>query len=137
MYIKEVKALIELLEASNLDSMQYKDKNFELTLEAKKENMTRLVEPVTQKITQDVVLEDTEGHRVEAPLVGVFYTRPSQDKDPYVSVGSQVQKGDILCIIEAMKVMNEIKAPVSGRIEKVFYEDGAAVSYQDVLYKIV
>ena len=77
-----------------------------------------------------------EHHLVTSPFVGTFYRRPSPDADAYVSVGQSVQKGDILCIVEAMKLMNEIEADASGVIAAVLVEDGQPVEYGQALFKI-
>lgn len=74
--------------------------------------------------------------RVESPIVGNYYSKPSPEAEPFVRVGSQVKKGDTLCIVEAMKLMNEIDAPVSGTIEKIFLSDGHVVEYGEVLFLI-
>lgn len=133
MYKKEINELIEILEESKLETLHYKDSKFELKLtkETKKDAQHAPVQVVSTQ--ESVIKEET----VDAPLVGVFYSRPSEDQVPYVTLGAHVQEGDILCIIEAMKVMNEIKAPKSGTIEKIYLSDGEAVSYGDALYKIV
>lgn len=74
--------------------------------------------------------------KVESPIVGTFYRRPSPDSEPFVKEGQVVKKGDTLCIIEAMKLMNEIDATVSGKVEKVFLTDGQVVEYGEVLFLI-
>lgn len=74
--------------------------------------------------------------KVESPIVGTFYRKPGPDKDNFVSIGSVVKKGDTLCIVEAMKLMNEIEAPASGKIEKILLEDGQVVEYGEVLFLI-
>ncbi len=74
--------------------------------------------------------------RIESPIVGNYYSRPSPEADPFVHVGSHVKKGDTLCIVEAMKLMNEIEATVSGTIEKIFLSDGQVVEYGEVLFLI-
>ena len=74
--------------------------------------------------------------KVESPIVGTFYRRPSPDKEAFVREGQRVEKGDTLCIIEAMKLMNEIDAPHAGKIEKVCLNDGQVVEYGEVLFYI-
>lgn len=74
--------------------------------------------------------------KVESPIVGTFYRKPSPDAEFYVSEGQNVKKGDILCIIEAMKIMNEIEAPVSGKVVKVLLNDGQVVEFGEVLFLI-
>lgn len=81
--------------------------------------------------------EDTSHlFKVESPIVGTFYRKPSPDSQPFVTEGSVVQKGDTLCIIEAMKLMNEIESPIAGRVEKVFSNDGQVVEFGEVLFFI-
>ena len=79
---------------------------------------------------------EKEGEAVTSPMVGTFYAKPSPDADLFVSVGSKVSEGQTLCIIEAMKVMNEIKAERSGTICETCAEDGAPVQYGDELFRI-
>ncbi len=74
--------------------------------------------------------------KVESPLVGTFYRKPSPDAEPFVKEGDVVTKGDTLCIVEAMKLMNEIEAPISGRIERILISDGHVVEYGEVLFLI-
>ncbi len=73
---------------------------------------------------------------MESPLVGTFYRKPSPDASPFVSEGDVVKKGDTLCIVEAMKLMNEIEAPCSGKVTKVLPSDGAVVEFGEVLFLI-
>lgn len=75
-------------------------------------------------------------YTVKAPIVGTFYKRPSPDEDPFVSVGDDVGTGDVLCIIEAMKLMNEIECEVQGRVKKVLVEDAQPVEYDQPLFVI-
>ena len=75
-------------------------------------------------------------HIVKSPIVGTFYAAPAPDADPFVKVGDQVSKGKVLCIIEAMKLMNEIEADASGEIVKVFVESGQPVEYGQSLFAI-
>ncbi|MCB0338183.1 MAG: acetyl-CoA carboxylase biotin carboxyl carrier protein [Bdellovibrionales bacterium] len=73
---------------------------------------------------------------VESPIVGTFYRKPAPDADPFVKEGDVVKKGDTLCIIEAMKLMNEIEATASGRVEKVLLKDGQVVEFGEKLFLI-
>jgi len=75
-------------------------------------------------------------HIVTSPIVGTFYQAPSPDADPFVSVGSRVRKGQVLCIIEAMKLMNEIESDVDGVVVEVFPQNAQAVEFQSPLYAI-
>ena len=80
--------------------------------------------------------EDSNLKTVESPMVGTFYGAPAPDAPPYVEVGKSVNKGDVLCIVEAMKLMNEIEAEVSGTIVEVLVENAAPVQFGQALFKI-
>jgi acetyl-CoA carboxylase biotin carboxyl carrier protein len=88
---------------------------------------------------QENTSEETEkfaGKAVVSPLVGTFYVAPAEDADPYVSVGDTVKKGQVLAIVEAMKLMNEIESEYDGVIEEVLVENGHAVEYGQPLFRI-
>ena len=80
--------------------------------------------------------ESAAGHTVQAPIVGTFYRAPSPDADPFVSPGDTVEEGDILCIIEAMKLMNEIECETSGTIREVLVENAEPVEFDQPLFVI-
>lgn len=75
-------------------------------------------------------------HEIKSPIVGTFYRAPAPDADPYVKVGDNVSSGTTLCIIEAMKLMNEIECDISGKIAKILVEDGTPVEYNQPLFLI-
>lgn len=77
-----------------------------------------------------------EGNLVTSPMVGNFYTKPSPNSEPYVHIGKRVKKGDVLCIIEAMKLMNEIESEFDGEIVEILAEDGKPVEYGKPLFRI-
>lgn len=84
--------------------------------------------------TETVPADDLPaGTQVKSPLVGTFYSSPSPDEPPFVLVGQEVKEGDTLCIIEAMKVMNEIKAPCSGKVVRIMAQPGDMVEYNQLL----
>ncbi|MBO7596119.1 MAG: acetyl-CoA carboxylase biotin carboxyl carrier protein [Bacteroidales bacterium] len=80
--------------------------------------------------------DDKKFLTVKAPMVGTFYRRPSPDKPIYVNVGDEVTKGQVLCIIEAMKLFNEIESEVSGKIAKILVEEGTPVEFDQPLFLI-
>ena len=80
--------------------------------------------------------EKTAGKIITSPMVGTFYMKPSPNSDPYVKVGQKVKKGDVLCIIEAMKLMNEIEAEFDGEIKEILVKDGESVEYGKPLFKL-
>ena len=92
--------------------------------------------PATEAVQAAAVDEDADIHGVTSPIVGTFYRAPNPDADPYVKVGDYVEKGQTLCIIEAMKLMNEIEADASGTVVKVLPENAQPVEYGEQLFKI-
>jgi len=93
--------------------------------------------PVASEPAADRPAENAEGfYEVTAPMVGTFYRSPNPGSDPFVGEGSKVQSGTVLCIIEAMKLMNEIECGVSGVVKEVLVENGAPIEYGQVLMRI-
>lgn len=77
-----------------------------------------------------------QGYIVTSPVVGVFYDSPAPDQEPYVTLGAYVKKGDVLCIIEAMKLMNEVNSPISGQIKEILVKKASRVEYGHKLFVI-
>lgn len=95
--------------------------------------------PVVQSIktTQPIQEEPKEEYKeIKSPMVGTFYSKPSPDKEEFVKVGDKVKKGQVVCIIEAMKLMNEIEAEFDGEVVEVCLNDGDAVEYGKPLFKL-
>lgn len=95
------------------------------------ENEVRTVE-----IPKENVEIEVKGEVIEAPMVGVVYLQATPDADPYVKVGDKVEQGDVICIVEAMKLMNEIQAPFSGIITEVFVQNEEVVEYGQPLLRM-
>ena len=149
--LKKVKELIELMKANDLVELEIADGENKILL--------KRPQPVAPTVThvpmmppampvQAVSAATTSGPAVPeeaqdddlvdiiSPMIGTFYLAPSPDSDPYASVGTNVDNESIVCIIEAMKVMNEIKADTIGTIEKIMCKAGQAVEYGQVLFKV-
>lgn len=92
--------------------------------------------PAAGTASAPAVESDVGKVKIQSPMVGTFYSAPSPDKPPYVNVGDTVEKGQVVCIIEAMKLMNEIKSPARGRIAKIFVENAAPVAKDEVLFQL-
>ena len=75
-------------------------------------------------------------HEIKSPIVGTFYRAPAPDADPYIQVGDSISEGNVLCIVEAMKLMNEIESDTSGKIVKILVDDGTPVEYNQPLFLI-
>ncbi|MCD6482438.1 MAG: acetyl-CoA carboxylase biotin carboxyl carrier protein subunit, partial [Candidatus Izimaplasma sp.] len=100
-------------------------------------------QPSSSSIKKTFIEEDNkegiienENYLIKAPLVGIFYCAPSPDSEPFVRVNQKVNKGDVLFIVEAMKVMNEITSPVSGTIAKINVKDATMVEFDQVVMEI-
>jgi len=137
MDIRKIKKLIEMLQDSDLKEIEVSqgDESVRISRDNKSQ---AYVEPVIQKqvvheanvaLEKEVQQEEIKGNQIISPIVGTFYRKPSPDKDPFIKVGDVVQEGDVLCIIEAMKMMNEIKSDFSGKVVSINVEDGQPVEY--------
>ena len=139
--IDEIKELIALLEESSLSVLEVKDDDKKVRLEkaqttaAAPAAVTVNAAPVQAAPAPAAEVED-DGKTISAPIVGVFYAAPSPESEPYVHVGQKVKKGDVVCIIEAMKCMNEIQAEEDGEITAVLATNGELVEYNQPLFAI-
>ena len=111
-------------------------------IKMEKNTTTEIVQPVVveeKKIEEKVEekVEQKEGNIVKSPMVGTFYVKSSPTSNPYVEVGTEVKKGTVLCIIEAMKLMNEIESEFDGKIAEILVKDGEPVEYGKPLFRIV
>lgn len=137
MNIQEIKELIQIMEDSDLSIIEISEGDKKIKLEKNKARaeVIQSYEAVTTEIRPQA--EKARGIEIKSPMVGVFYAAASEDSEPFVSVGDSVRKGDVLCVIEAMKLMNEITAEVDGEIAKICVENGQVVEYAQVLFEIV
>jgi biotin carboxyl carrier protein len=130
MDIKLVKKLITLMQKSKLAEFEYKDKDFQIVLKKEQAQTETVVQPkavIEEKKEEDIV-------EIKSPMVGTFYTSPSPGAPPYVEQGQEVKKGDVLCIVEAMKIMNEIEAEIPCVIRKVITKNAQRVEYGTTLF---
>ena len=138
MDIRKIKKLIEMLQDSDLKEIEVSQGDESVRIS--RDNNTQLyAEPIIQKQVvqessnivskEELPQEEVKGNKVTSPIVGTFYRKPSPDKDPFIKVGDVVEQGDILCIIEAMKMMNEIKSDFSGKVVSINVDDGQPVEY--------
>lgn len=92
--------------------------------------------PIMIPNTTIEVQKEEKGNIIKSPMVGTFYLKPSPAAEPYIEIGKNVKKGDVLCIIEAMKLMNEIEAEYTGKVTEILVKDGEAVEYGTPLLRI-
>lgn len=134
-----IKQIMSEFDQSNVTKMKVEIDDLKIELEKESEKV-EYVKPVEKEkeVIEDkqIKQEQATGTAVKSPIVGVFYSTSSPESEPYVTVGKNVKKGDIVCIIEAMKVMNEIKAPCDGTVTSILVENEALVEYDQALMVI-
>mgnify|MGYP001863909004 FL=1 len=140
--LDEVRGLMEAFSSSGLTSFSLKDGDFELSLSSEKPEQVYVcppaapagvpasaAAPAAQPSAPAAKEEEISGNVVKSPIVGTFYASAAPDKPPYVTVGKTVQEGDVLFIIESMKLMNEVTSEFNGTVEKILVQNGQAVEY--------
>ncbi len=155
-----VKKVIKLIEKSEVDEIEIEEEGKKIRVAKHKNSQppyvaqaglqNPAVAPQTQQLTvnpsalpssalppaQSPVKTEARLHEVRSPIVGTFYRAPAPDAESYVEVGQTVSVGKVLCIVEAMKLMNEIESDVNGRIAQILVENGKPVEYNQVLFLI-
>lgn len=140
----EMMKLAQWFADSNLNRLVWKDENCSLELEKGGsspfyETLPRQEVPqrVEREVKQEVQSFDKEeGYILRSPVVGTFYSSPSPDEKPFVTVGQKVSKGQVVCIVEAMKLLNEVSSPVDGVVKKIFIQNEEMVEYDEKLIEI-
>ena len=146
MDIRKIKTLIEMLEESNLKEIEVSqgDESVRISKQTQGDdaiefNQSSNRQPESININQNQSQKkdaNYDGNLVKSPIVGTFYRKPSPDSPPFVKVGDSVNKGDILCIVEAMKMMNEIKSDYDGKIISIEIDDGQPVEFGQTIIVI-
>jgi acetyl-CoA carboxylase biotin carboxyl carrier protein len=151
MDIKQIKEIARTMKENGLTSVEITEGDTCLRVERKgTPYVANTAEPTENSAGANHVLLEKEGARpaplpaeelnvteIKSPMVGVFFTKPSPEAEPYVKIGSRVKKGDTLCVIEAMKLLNEITAESDGEIVGICSADGQMVEYSQVLFQMV
>lgn len=154
MDIKDLQNLIKFVSKADVAGVKYKTKDFEINItnhtfgtvvtnpQATQVYSTSNVVPTQQvvaeapAITNDVAEENSKYITIKSPIIGTFYRKPSPDKDPFVSVGSEISEGTVVCVVEAMKLFNQIESEVSGKIVKILVDDATPVEYDQPLFLV-
>ena len=148
MNIKEIQQLIKFVSKSGVSEVKIESKDLKISVKTGKnptviQNEPVLVsqQPIVQTVpttfeqSEPIIANEPSSNKddhlitIKSPIIGTFYRKPSPDKDPFIRVGETVEKGDVLCIIEAMKMMNEIKSDFSGKVVSIDLEDGEPVEF--------
>lgn len=148
----EIKKLIKIVEESNIDELEVgrwwkkvrirKNGSFRSPLQTTSEIISIPKQSASEEITKPHITvspkEEQNGsyHEIKSPMVGTFYRAPSPDSEPYIKEGDRVRAGQVLCIIEAMKLMNEIESEVDGVVAKIITENAQPVEYNQPLFLI-
>ena len=161
MDFKQIQDLIKLINKSNIGEVTIEEKEFKITIKQKKDQVMSYVAPVPQQscapypsqspapssAPQSAAAEASESAApppskadnqvtIKSPMIGTFYRKPSPDKPLFVEIGDEVSPGKVVCIIEAMKLFNEIESEISGKIIKVLVEDASPVEYDQPLFLV-
>lgn len=139
--LAKVKELIEIMKENDLVEIEIADGDSKISLKRPNQQMQAVAQvPMQQAMIPAAAAEapaaDSNLNDIVSPMVGTFYGSPSPDSEPFVSVGTKVDEGTVICIVEAMKVMNEIKAETNGTIVEVMCQPGQAVEFDEVLFKV-
>jgi acetyl-CoA carboxylase biotin carboxyl carrier protein len=151
--LKDIRAIIDLMKKNDLAVLKLEKEGFKLELEAHRAApyvpalpgqpavaaapLAGYPGPSQSAASPTPAIERTADHKeIVSPMVGTFYRAPSPDSAPYIKEGQEVAEETVVCIIEAMKVMNEIKAEVKGLITEVLVENGAAVQFGQPLFRV-
>ena len=152
MNLRQIRELVRLLESSGLSVLEIEENDLRVRLE--KGPTAGLAQPVPAALPQavpaalpvetapdpapvaDGTVDFNRLKEVKSPLVGIFYAAPSPGAEPFAGVGSRVKKGDVLCVVEAMKLMNEITADADGEVIDVCVQNGQVVEFGQILFKL-
>ncbi len=152
MDFKQIQELIKMVNKSNLSELTIEEKDFKVTIKQKEEIIQQTVytgqlqasAPALQPATAPAAgtpavkqADDTSKYiTIKSPMIGTFYRKPSPDKPLFIEVGDEVTPGKVVCIIEAMKLFNEIESEVKGKVVKILVEDQSPVEYDQPLYLV-
>jgi acetyl-CoA carboxylase biotin carboxyl carrier protein len=144
-----VKKLVKIATSSDISGLEIEENGFRVKIDKEVKTIhaavsqPQFVAP-TMPANNNTVQETTEEnkapaeniHEIKSPIVGTLYRAPAPDADPYIQIGDNVSVGSVLCIVEAMKLMNEIESDVSGKVIKILVENGKPVEYNQPLFLI-
>lgn len=156
MDFKQIQELIKMINKSNIGELTIEQKDFRVTIKQKEEQVTQVVQavsaapvysapplpasqpavPAAEKTKASEAATPSNLITIKSPMIGTFYRKASPDKPNFVEVGDEVAPGKVVCIIEAMKLFNEIESEVSGKIVKVLVEDASPVEYDQPLFLV-
>ena len=141
MDLRKIKKLIEMLQESDLNEIEVKEGEESVRINRKKGDVEIPQQIVTPQVQSNEIVENVDEPEenlsfIQSPMVGTFYRSPAPGKPPFIEIGQRVKKGDTICIIEAMKMMNQVKSEFDGKIVDIKVEDGQPVEFNESLVSI-
>ncbi|MDG1202536.1 MAG: acetyl-CoA carboxylase biotin carboxyl carrier protein [SAR86 cluster bacterium] len=139
MDIRKIKKLIEMLQESDLNEIEVSQGEESVRISRGNNNTVSTQIPLSNnpiqvsEIGEDEIQQELSGNQIKSPIVGTFYRRPNPEKAAFINVGDIIEVGDVVCIVEAMKMMNEIKSEYSGKVVSIIAEDGQPVEFDQTL----
>ena len=156
MNLNEIQDLIKFVSKSGVSEVEIEKKDFKIVIKAEKQKTEQIFVQATAPAAPAPVAaapaaapaapatpaapaaasDDSKYVTIKSPMIGTFYRSAGPDKEPFVSVGTSINKGDTICIVEAMKLFNEIEAEISGKIVKVLVDDSSPIEYDQPLFLV-
>ena len=143
MNIRQIRELAQIVRENGLSALEISENDSKIRIEcARGEVVVAAPAPVQVSeapapvVREEAAVDFNRVHEIKSPMVGVFYTSPSPDTKPFVEIGQRVKKGDVVCIIEAMKLMNELTADQDGEVVDICVSNGDVVEYGQPLFKL-
>ena len=150
MDIKKIQELVKLITKTNIGEISIEEKDFKITIKQKKEAVQNFAAPQIQQVPQQLPQPATKPEElkkeeppkpdnlvtIKSPMIGTFYRQAGPGKPIFINVGDDVTQGTVVCIIEAMKLFNEIESEVTGKIVKVLVEDASPVEFDQPLFLV-
>lgn len=146
-----IRKLVKIVDTSGITDLEIEEEGIKIKVAKKNNNTQNIVLPqtviqaepaestspsATAEKVSDEIIPPENFHEIKSPIVGTFYRAPAPDADAYIQVGDSASSGTVLCIIEAMKLMNEIECDISGKVVKILVENGQPVEYNQPLFLI-
>ena len=156
MNFKQIQQLIKFVSKTDVAEVNIENNNFKINIKGNSKSNSEPVPPIIQQVpslsppippaqpeprVQSTAASTKDSnavnyHTIKSPIIGTFYRKPSPDKDVFVNVGDTVAVGDVLCVIEAMKLFNEIESDFSGKVVKILVEDASPIEFDQPLFLI-
>ena len=149
MKIKEIQEIINFIKKSDLDDVSIETENIKIRVKKNNGNITNIEQPkvvkteiqpqappVENKISEEKKENTSNNIIIKSPMIGTFYRSPNPESDPFVSEGDSIKVGQTICIVEAMKLFNDIESEVSGKIVKILVDDNSPVEYDQPLFEV-